>query len=758
MVIEDILERSRGMKMKKSMLMKLGCFILAAEMIISPLSVYAEPIVVSDSNEGIIDPSAIDDDEVLEAVNINQKNYELVSPEKMSEYLLANAKEELVKQVPTDVTDESLPEKFDLRERGVVTPVKSQSPWGTCWGFSAIAACETSILSEMGTTYDETGLDLSEHHLTYFSRTYLKDGSNQDGEGVHMFDESQSLDTGGFAFIASSLFSSGIGPVDESLVPYRGINSKAVHSGFRNSYYSPKDDWSIPEDYEFIQQYDLVESNILPSPAVYDFGDNLSDGDMEDREKAYVGYDASATDNIKRELMAGRGVSVCYSADTYSPGQLSSLTNPLYLNTNDNKWTHYTFDGADANHAVTIVGWDDSIKSTEFLDHSIEKYSDGLAHQPEGDGAWIVKNSWGYSKAEFPNRYEWGICDENGDSTGYFYLSYYDKSIIYPETFIFDVTERSNNAFMIDMYDYMPASGTEGWADEDGLQMANIFTAEADGVITGVSCQTNTENVSTIYQIYLLDDDAITPDDGELKAVETADYDYAGYHRKVLETPVSVKKGQRYSVVISSSFTDGEKVYYEFSTSTGDNKASVEEYNRKVLYSHRSDPHIPGQDPEKMYAGELHPYYYVGIVNEGESFVYADELGQWADLALLVPYLQKADKYAGIDFDNFPVKAYLEYADGAEADDSAKDIMTGDYNPADPAGKISYKFIIEMIVLLIILVFVIRHIVRSIKKKRHYKKMIKQIDALEKENEELKAKLDKATENNTTEKKDDIES
>ena len=25
------------------------------------------------------------------------------------------------------------PEKFDLRDRGTVTPVKNQAPWGTCW-------------------------------------------------------------------------------------------------------------------------------------------------------------------------------------------------------------------------------------------------------------------------------------------------------------------------------------------------------------------------------------------------------------------------------------------------------------------------------------------------------------------------------------------------------------------------------------------------------------------------------------------------
>jgi C1A family cysteine protease len=45
-----------------------------------------------------------------------------------------------------------LPSKFDLRERGVVTPVKNQGSWGTCWTFDASATAEASILSSMGTT------------------------------------------------------------------------------------------------------------------------------------------------------------------------------------------------------------------------------------------------------------------------------------------------------------------------------------------------------------------------------------------------------------------------------------------------------------------------------------------------------------------------------------------------------------------------------------------------------------------------------
>ena len=53
------------------------------------------------------------------------------------------------------------------------------------------------------------------------------------------------------------------------------------------------------------------------------------------------------------------------------------------------------------NHAVTLVGWDDNFDKAKFT-----------ASVPAGNGAFLIKNSWGAS---------WG-------QSGYFWLSYYDAS------------------------------------------------------------------------------------------------------------------------------------------------------------------------------------------------------------------------------------------------------------------------------------------------------------------------------------------
>ena len=256
------------------------------------------------------------------------------TPQGLAAYLEENDQSTVLQKEPSDASNGEYPEKLDLRDRGVVTPVKFQNPWGTCWGFSAVAAAETSILTSMGKTYEETGMDLSEHHLAWFAGTQLHDGSSQDGEGVVIKEEGMNpFQTGGMMFTATSIFSSGIGPVEESLVPYRGKESKTDSILFLNLDYSADDDWSIPDEYQFVQKYELKESSILPDPAIFD--PTKESYEYEDKAEVYRGYNQAATDAIKKELMEGRAVSIAFAADTYLPGQSSD--NPQYINTTGDK-------------------------------------------------------------------------------------------------------------------------------------------------------------------------------------------------------------------------------------------------------------------------------------------------------------------------------------------------------------------------------------------------------------------------------------
>ncbi len=567
----------------------------------------------------------------------------------------------VVEREPSDESTGDFPEQFDLRDYGYVTPVKDQNPWGSCWVFGTVAAAETSILSGLDQTYEETGLDLSEHQIGYFSGTALSDGSSQDGEGMHTLFDVSPMDAGGTTAEATTLLASGVGIAPESMIPYRGVEGNTVNDADGDPLnYSTEDDWSIPEEYRFVHNYELMSADVLLSPAVYAGDIGETSGDKEEREANYKGYDQGATDTMKDVLLSGRAITVAICADNYSP--YAEDETPTYINTEDNHWTHFTYDGSASNHEVTIVGWDDTISREDFLDHSDDPDGDGEAHQPEGDGAWIVKNSWGSDYSAFPNTSSWGIVDEDGNSTGYFYISYYDRSLSDMQAYLFDTDMSDTTDTIIDQYDFLATGQEMSWTGKSKISTANVFTAEADGVLRSVMCKTDAENIEVELECYLLEDDYKTPCDGESAANGELTFDHAGYHRlEIGDGGLEVKKGQKYSVVVTQKQTYQDQEYYRMFINYGFGKDRTEDYNDKVREAN------PDLTEEELIEGDyFRNEYAVSVVNPGESYLYVGKVDKWVDWSEFLDTMCHIDGWDGYDvlgdlaFDNFPIKGYLD--------------------------------------------------------------------------------------------------
>ncbi len=573
---------------------------------------------------------------------------------------------------PAAATEPELPAVFDLRSvdtdgDGIgdtcwVTPVKLQNPFGTCWGFAAIASAETSILSSGLAAQDgyaayadpENGLkelNLSEKHLAYFTMKTIDDPADpQFGEGMVFLGPEGSSDIynpGGLSFFATTLFTSGIGPVHEDLdeqFVYRGERGLcyAFDRGGKIDpiWYMPEDNWNIDEDLRFYQSYVLKESIYLQSP---------TGRSGEDWERAMNAF--------KEVLYSGHALQIGFYADTSTPGQEVSTE---YISEN---WAHYTYEPIACNHAVTVIGWDDHYPKENFA----HKTPDGEdAPLPERDGAWLVKNSWGSDECEFPNSGDWGLLQgqdkgvyneetgkweynavEDAVHTGYFWLSYCDKTIDMAEALEFD-SVTAEEGYYIAEHDYMPVYEMNALFYGDEISMANVFCvgAEVDAArIEMVSCQTVLPDVDLHVDVYLLDEDWTNPTDGVIVSQADAGYRYGGFHKLMLDTPVVMLRDRYFSVVVTQRTADGSYVCnYQFG-------------------------------PNKTFADASgYTSYAVSVVNPRESYYGGG--GSWWDLSAEYSGLMEllvGDYAIYYDMDNYPIKAYLAVPSEAEVPRAAED-------------------------------------------------------------------------------------
>lgn len=275
-----------------------------------------------------------------------------------------------------------------------------------------------------------------------------------------------------------------------------------------------------------------------------------------------------------------------YAITTYGAVATSMCWMAGYLN--GSTGAYYSTSSSAPNHAVALVGWDDNYSRTNF------------ANQPPGDGAFIVRNSWGATWGS-----TWG-----GD--GYFHVSYYDTRLAYATNAVFTQAEPTEN--YASLYQYDPLGYVVSWGrGSPTAWFANRFIGEADESVSAVGFYT--PGVNATYEVYA----GATLADRQLKA--RGILMEPGFHTVDFDTPYNVTAGQPFVVAV---------------------KLDVPATTRPVAIEHR-------------YAD----YTGSASADPRQSYVSDDGL-EWDDLTTLTLIEEETGKKIQLTEDNVCLKAYTE--------------------------------------------------------------------------------------------------
>ncbi len=295
--------------------------------------------------------------------------------------------------------------------------------------------------------------------------------------------------------------------------------------------------------------FDLSEKHLRNSHG-FDWGPNdggnrdistaylaRGDGPISEKDDPYDPVISTSPANLNRVLDIDK---VLYLPDVNNFQDTADIKKAImdyggvYTTINSSKYyenartkSYYNPGGGSDDHAVTIVGWDDSFPKQSFNS------------RPNEDGAWICKNSWGSSYME----------------GGYYYVSYED-AFCGKSNAIFIPKKKDPNARI---YQYDPFGATRSVGYNKKGFMGNVFTAKGKEKLHEVGLFS--VSMMTDYKIYLVRHVSKTSQLAKERVeVASGTFRYPGYYTVNIK-PVDLDEGESFAIIAEMNT---EKSNYRF--------------------------------------------------------------------------------------------------------------------------------------------------------------------------------------------------
>lgn len=384
----------------------------------------------------------------------------------------------------------NLPSSYSSVPAGKVTSIKDQGETGACWAFGALKALEASSISTLNATAET--VDFSENHLAWYAyNPETNPESSLYGDQNIATDSTTNIyGQGGDALMAIATLANWWGAADESAAPFEdGTGGSTKMENLMKK---------APDDLRYQAKVHLKDASC---------------------------YDNTDISIIKQAVIDYGVINVSH----FFPENRHDAKGMVYQNGNDYSMYQTRRSAEDANHSVSIVGWDDN-------------YSAFLNTPPE-PGAWLIANSWGE--------------DSTYSNNGYYWVSYYDASL----GDFYSYEPDSANKYDTN-YGYDGAGYCGAMRYNCDAAAANIFT-NTSGVpqeINAVSFYTLAHNQGYNIHIYR-NVTGNTPDSGEYMTNVNMHgiMAFSGFHTVMLNNSVPIAPNERFAIVITYKY-DGQKI------------------------------------------------------------------------------------------------------------------------------------------------------------------------------------------------------